>query len=682
MERSRTAAQIKYCLVRLLLGGALLPVAQSHIHGQSTDNLSLELRRNVVRVTAQWANGTTYDGFGFITGERDGFLYIATADHVVRGNGPDAIDRSPVVAFFQDQGAEYKAELLATRLQPGEGDLAVLRLRPPRNLAWRRDVAAAGRAKRGTEIRFIGLERDWFVPMRPGVVNGLEPVGTIVGEGLNIKLGTSGAPLISDGGIVGMVVVDTGAFARATPIDLIERAFKNWNYPWQLGAAPPPGQGSAPPPVQESAPPPVHECDRLAGHPRDPGRSAGVPGVVLTKINSNKAINACSEAAKEYTQAPRFAFQLGRAFAAAGKYADAFLWYRKAADQGYGSAQANLGSLYEHGRGGLPKDDKEAVRLYRLAADQGVATAQNNLGVMYEHGRGGLPKDDKEAVRLYRRAADQGVAIAQVNLGAMYEHGRGGLAKDDREAVRLYRLAADQGVAMAQNSLGVMYQHGRGGLPKDDKEAVRLYRLAADQGGSHGQTNLGVMYAQGRGGLPKDDRESVRLFRLAAEQGYAHGQTNLGVMYAQGRGGLPKDDREAVRLYRLSADQGYASGQTSLGVMYEHGRGGLPKDDREAVRLYRLAADQGGSHGQANLGVMYAQGRGGLPKEDKEAVRLFRLAADQGYAYAQARLGWMYEQGRGGLARNDKEAVRLYRLAAAQGDEFALHALARLTRAR
>jgi len=214
MERSRTAAEIKYCLARLLPGVALLFLVQSHIHGQSINDLSFELRRNVVRVAATWANGTAYDGFGFITGERDGFLYVATADHVVRGNGPDAIDRSPVVAFFQDQGAEYKAELLATRLQPGEGDLAALRIQAPRSLTWRRDVVATGRVKRGTEIRFIGLQRDWFVPIRPGMVNGVEPVGTIVGEGLNIRVGTSGGPLISEAGIVGMVVVDTGAFAR------------------------------------------------------------------------------------------------------------------------------------------------------------------------------------------------------------------------------------------------------------------------------------------------------------------------------------------------------------------------------------------------------------------------------------------------------------------------------------
>ena len=47
------------------------------------------------------------------------------------------------------------------------------------------------------------------------------------------------------------------------------------------------------------------------------------------------------------------------------------------------------------------KDYKEAVRLYRLSAEQGFASAQYNLGVMYEIGQGVL-QDYKEALRWYR----------------------------------------------------------------------------------------------------------------------------------------------------------------------------------------------------------------------------------------------------------------------------------------
>jgi TPR repeat protein len=65
-------------------------------------------------------------------------------------------------------------------------------------------------------------------------------------------------------------------------------------------------------------------------------------------------------------------------------------------------------------------------RLYKLAADQGNAVAQAYLGIFYEQGRGGLPKDDREAARPFKLAADQGNALAQVSLAAFYETVRQG----------------------------------------------------------------------------------------------------------------------------------------------------------------------------------------------------------------------------------------------------------------
>ncbi len=50
--------------------------------------------------------------------------------------------------------------------------------------------------------------------------------------------------------------------------------------------------------------------------------------------------------------------------------------------------------------------------------------AQANLGIMYENGRG-VAQDYAEAVRWYRMAAEQGNAIAQLNLGLGYAKGQG-----------------------------------------------------------------------------------------------------------------------------------------------------------------------------------------------------------------------------------------------------------------
>ena len=79
--------------------------------------------------------------------------------------------------------------------------------------------------------------------------------------------------------------------------------------------------------------------------------------------------------------------------------------------------------MYAQGQG-VPQDYKAAVQWYRRAAEQGDATAQANLGALYYEGRG-VPQDNKIALQWFRRAAEQGLAIAQVSLGGMHATGKG-----------------------------------------------------------------------------------------------------------------------------------------------------------------------------------------------------------------------------------------------------------------
>ena len=163
-------------------------------------------------------------------------------------------------------------------------------------------------------------------------------------------------------------------------------------------------------------------------------------------------------------------------------------------------------------------EQDEDARRYMLDVARGDARAQYNLALLFDQGRGGLPQDEREAVRLLKLAAEQGLAAAQCGLGAKYAQGEGGLAQDDHKAALLFELAADQGDASAQCDLGVFCEFGRGGVPRDERKAARLFKLAADKGIPVAQYYLGRMYQQGRGGLPQDAREADRLFKLAAEQ--------------------------------------------------------------------------------------------------------------------------------------------------------------------
>ena len=197
---------------------------------------------------------------------------------------------------------------------------------------------------------------------------------------------------------------------------------------------------------------PATDCDTYAASPLDPERKAD--GVPVEKLNPIIAIPACENAVRQYPNSRRLIYQLGRAYAQNNDFSSALFQYRKAAEEGYASAENNLGVMYANGQG-VPQDFAEATKWYRLAADQGNAVAQANLGVMYANGQG-VPQDFAEALKWYRIAAAQGDAKSQTNLGVMYANSQG-VPQDFAEALKRYRLAADQGNAKAQSNLGIMY---------------------------------------------------------------------------------------------------------------------------------------------------------------------------------------------------------------------------------
>ena len=126
----------------------------------------------------------------------------------------------------------------------------------------------------------------------------------------------------------------------------------------------------------------------------------------------------------------------------------------------------------------------------KILAEQGYASAQYNLGLMYANGDG-VAENDQEAVRWYKLAAEQGDADAQHNLGLMYENGDG-VAENDQEAVRWFRLAAEQGNASAQFNLGVMYANGQG-VVQNIVRAYVWFSVAAAQGYEDGRTNRDIV---------------------------------------------------------------------------------------------------------------------------------------------------------------------------------------------
>jgi S1-C subfamily serine protease len=444
MERKTTSFQIirpksrSLCLIAL--SGILWTLAESSSSAdQPGRELAIRLTQNIVQIRAKLAGGSR-DGFGFVFGERDGLIYIATANHVVRG-GREEIDRTPTVVFSRFQGTPYSGKLLETSSRLA--DLAVIAIETENlpGLGWTKEVLAATTSVlSGSDVWFVGLDRKWFVPVVPGRVstvndvNRIEYSGNVISAGgLSINVGTSGAPLISNDGIVGMIVSDSNRQeVEAIPIERIESFIRDWEQPWQLTV------------IQ-----PKQDCDRLAASPDDPRRPPNLAGVSFDRLDIKKALSACFFPILSYgNKIPRFAFQAGRAYEANEELGLAERYYSLAAERGYPAAQSALGFLYES-----QSKDVAASELYRRAADQGDPVGQTNLATMLRDDYGGTGKNDEMAVRLYKDAAGKNYPPALSGLAWMYEQGRVDGQPNEAEARLLYERAVAAGDRYATRAL-------------------------------------------------------------------------------------------------------------------------------------------------------------------------------------------------------------------------------------
>lgn len=134
-------------------------------------------------------------------------------------------------------------------------------------------------------------------------------------------------------------------------------------------------------------------------------------------------------------------------------YGLAIWWYNQAAFEGHGDAQAELRQFAEKGYSLAQysigriyifrNEPAEAFRWYKLAAEQGFALAQINIGGLCETGRG-VRQNYSEAMKWYKLAATQGNALAQVSIGYMYQEGKS-VKQNKRIAKEWFGKACDNG---------------------------------------------------------------------------------------------------------------------------------------------------------------------------------------------------------------------------------------------
>jgi TPR repeat protein len=224
--------------------------------------------------------------------------------------------------------------------------------------------------------------------------------------------------------------------------------------------------------------------------------------------------------------------------------------FRTRAENGSVGA-AYLMGLFRFMGSGVARDYAEAFRWWKLAADRGYAEAQNKVGSCFFTGQG-VPRDYAQAAEWWKKAVEQGIEDAEYNLGLCYFAGQG-VSRDLAQAARLFRKAADQGNADAEYKLGICCFTGQG-VPRDFAQAAKWWEKAAEQGHSEAQRNLGYCCAKGKG-VPRDFAQAIKWWEKAAKLGNSEAQNALGLCCYKGLG-VPKDFIRAYMWFNLSSNQG------------------------------------------------------------------------------------------------------------------------------
>ena len=147
-------------------------------------------------------------------------------------------------------------------------------------------------------------------------------------------------------------------------------------------------------------------------------------------------------------------------------------------------AMQELGDRYQHGLGGVEKDNKIAAEWFMAAAKQGDEYSQ---AICLQYGYDGQ-KDCKAAFHLYKRITCKEMnAKAEFALGLMYYVGDIEMEKSQIKAFGWFQKAAKQGYAPAQYYLGLCYEMGvideesRLVHKSDKAKATELYEKAHEQ---------------------------------------------------------------------------------------------------------------------------------------------------------------------------------------------------------
>lgn len=247
----------------------------------------------------------------------------------------------------------------------------------------------------------------------------------------------------------------------------------------------------------------------------------------------------------------------------------AFHLLEEAALKNYWKAWNDLGQFHDrHVKDNNPLlkpyiDDKKSISCYRKSMEAGYPDSMNRLAYFYYLGDG-VPKDEKEGIRLFKKAFSKGHLKAGTALGMLYLFDEKGGSK--KEGFRYTKKAAEGGEPTAMGNLANCYYYGNG-TKKDRRLAKEWYGRASDAGMDSSTTQLGVMYHE-----DGNDHKAFALFKEAADRGFPEAMGWLAACYQYGYG-TEVNSLAAVQWLEKAASLGSREAAQALQYLYKEIKG-------------------------------------------------------------------------------------------------------------
>lgn len=232
---------------------------------------------------------------------------------------------------------------------------------------------------------------------------------------------------------------------------------------------------------------------------------SGAPGVAVPKVTSAPA-SAVNAVVQSKVYPGEAEYQQGMEYEKQKNDAEAFYYYKLAADKLHPIAADKVAWMYYNGNGVTQSKDN-ALAYFKISANGGYAKGEYDYGWILVKGY-----SEKDGVVWLKKAADHKSPDACWALAVGYTPGyyllgnwsvSKYLVSDKTMAINYYRMARDTGTAAGYYYYGYMYYMGEL-TQRNYAEAVKWFTKSYDMGYQDAKDKLIEIYRNGGYGVNKD----------------------------------------------------------------------------------------------------------------------------------------------------------------------------------